>query len=220
VLGLIGDFMDPQQFLRSYLVSYVFVLGIVLGCMALAMVHHLSGGSWGLVIRRVLEAAMGTLPLLAVLFIPILLGIPKLYPWAHADEVARDAILLHKSRYLNVPFFIGRAVFYFGGWCLLTHLLNKWSLTQDRTDGARLGRRMQALSAPGLLFYGLSVTFASVDWIMSLDAHWFSTIFGILMMGGQALSAMSFVIAVAVILSQREPLKHAVSSTHLHDLGK
>jgi hypothetical protein len=220
VLCLVGLLIDPLQFLRSYLVAYIFVLGIALGCMALAMVHHLSGGSWGLVIRRVLEASMGTIPLLAVLFLPIVLGIPKLYPWANADVVAHDAVLRHKSPYLNLPFFIARVIFYFCGWYVFAYFLKKWSLEQDRTGGARMSRRMHALSAPGLLFYGLSVTFAAVDWIMSLNADWFSTIFGILVMGGQALSAMAFVIAVTVILAQREPLKNAVSSTNLHDLGK
>jgi hypothetical protein len=156
----------------------------------------------------------------SVFFLPILLGLPKLYSWAVSDVVARDAVLRHKSLYLNVPFFVGRAIFYFCGWYLFAHLLSKWSLAQDRGGDPRWGKRMHAFSGPGLLFYGLSVTFASVDWIMSLDPHWFSTIFGILVMGGQALSAMSFVIAVAVILAARSPLKDAVSPTLLHDLGK
>ncbi len=219
ILCAIGALMNPLQFLRSYLVAYIFILGLGLGCMALSMVHHLSGGNWGLVIRRILEAATRCIPLLAVLVLPILLGVTKLYPWANADRVAHDAILRNKSLYLNVPFFVGRAIFYFCGWYLFSHLLNKWSAQQDRNGDPAATRRMSALAGPGLLFYGLTVTFASVDWIMSLDAHWVSTIFGILVMGGQALSAMAFVIAVTVVLAQREPLKQAVSPRVLHDLG-
>src|SRR5581483_280401 len=129
-LCVIGAFLDWPQFVRSYLWSYLFFLGLTLGCMALNMLQFLTGGAWGVVIRRYFEAASRTLPLLTVLFLPIVAGIPKLYVWSDAAEVARDEVLRHKHVYLNVPFFLIRAALYFIGWMLLSHLLNKWSREQ------------------------------------------------------------------------------------------
>jgi len=154
-----------------------------------------------------------------VLFLPILLGMRTLYPWTDANLVAADEVLQHKRLYLNVPFFVARAVFYFAVWNLLTYLLNAWSLEQDQNPDPRLARRMQKLSAVGLLGYGLTITFASFDWLMSLEPHWFSTIYGVLIMGGQGLSAMALMIAVLVWLGRRPPLDRIVVPAHFHDLG-
>jgi hypothetical protein len=224
VLGLagcaLGAFLAPQQFFRSYLWAYMFYIGLTLGCLALNMLQYLTGGAWGLVIRRLLESASRTLPLLAILFVPVLAGIPQLYEWSHADVVARDAILQRKAAYLNVPFFIGRAVAYFVLWTSLAYFLNKWSAEQDRSGSPAALRSLQRISAPGLIVYAFTITLASVDWIMSLNPHWWSTIFGILFMGGQGLSALSFVIALTVLLSGREPLSRVITPGHLHDLGK
>ena len=151
------------------------------------MVHQVSGGAWGVVIRRILGAATRTLPLLTVLFIPIALGLHSLYPWADEAHVAEDPILQWKQPYLNVPFFLARAAIYFAVWNAIAFLLNKWSLEQDATGDPTIPRKMQVLSAGGLLAYGLTITFASFDWLMSLEPHWFSTIYGVLIMGGQAL---------------------------------
>lgn len=214
-----GVFISPLEFFRSYLIAYIFLLGISLGSMALVMVHHLTGGAWGLLIRRLLESATRTLPLLLVLIVPILIGLSQLYPWARADVVAKDPILQQKALYLNVPFFLGRLVFYFAAWLGVAYLLNAWSAQQDR-DPTVDDRRFRLLSAPGLLLYGLTVTFASVDLAMSLDPHWFSTIYGVLFMGGQALSAMAFAIAVLVFLGAYPPLSDVLLPSHLHDLGK
>ena len=221
---VLGAFFDSEQFFRSYLLAYVFWAGIALGCFAILMLQHMSGGAWGLVIRRVLESATRTFPLLAVLFIPIAIGVRSIYIWAgpHAGEgnEALQHALDHKAPYLNVPFFIGRAVFYFAIWILLSYLLNKWSLEQDRTRHRPLTTRLQGISGPGLVLYGFTVTFASIDWIMSLEPQWFSTIFGVLVMGGQGLSAMAFIIAVVVVLSRYKPLSEVIKPSHLHDLGK
>src|ERR1043165_6915201 len=122
---LMGAFFWPDQFFRAYLFSYMFYIGLTLGCMALAMLQYLSGGAWGVVIRRVTEAATRTIPLLAILFLPVLAGINRLYSWSRADVVQADPVLLHKHLYLNVPFFIGRAVFYFAGWFIFSYFLNK-----------------------------------------------------------------------------------------------
>ena len=221
---VLGAFFNSEQFFRSYLLAYVFWVGIALGCFAILMLQHMSGGAWGLVIRRVLESATRTFPLLAVLFIPIAIGVRSIYIWAgpHAGEgnEALQHALDHKAPYLNVPFFVGRAVFYFAIWILLSYLLNKWSLEQDKTKHRPLTTRLQWISGPGLVLYGFTVTFASIDWIMSLEPQWFSTIFGVLIMGGQALSAMAFIIAVVVVLSRYKPLSEVIKPSHLHDLGK
>jgi hypothetical protein len=156
---------------------------------------------------------------MTLLFIPIAIGMRHLYPWTNADLVAHDEALQHKHLYLNVPFFLVRAAVYFGVWNLLTYLLNAWSLEQDRNPDPRLARRMQKLSAVGLLGYGLTITFASFDWLMSLEPHWFSTIYGVLIIGGQGLSAMALMIAVLVWLGRRPPLDRIVVPAHFHDLG-
>lgn len=219
VVSLIGLFMNPKQFLQSYLMTYMFVLGATLGCLALGMIHQLSGGAWGVVTRRLIGASTRVLPVMTMLFIPILLGSHQLYEWTHADLVAQDEILRQKQRYLNLPFFTARAAFYFLVWNALVYFLNKWSLEHDRSPDPRIARRMQMLSGGGLLAYGLTVTFASFDWLMSLDPHWYSTIYGVLVMGGQGLTALAFLIAVLVWLSRRPPLDAVVAPVHFHDLG-
>jgi hypothetical protein len=218
-VSLVGAFLDARQFFQSYLMAYMLCLGVTLGCLALGMVHQLSGGAWGVLIRRPIGAATRVLPIMTVLFLPILVGMRTLYPWTDANRVAADEVLQHKHLYLNTPFFLVRAAVYFGVWNLLTYLLNAWSLEQDQSSDPRLARRMQKLSAVGLLGYGLTITFASFDWLMSLEPHWFSTIYGVLIMGGQGLSAMAFMIAVLVWLGRRPPLDRIVVPAHFHDLG-
>ena len=169
--------------------------------------------------RRIHGAATRTLPLLTLLFIPIVVGMRYLYPWTDAAAVAQDAVLQWKQPYLNVPFFLVRAAVYFGAWNAIVFLLNKWSLQQDDTGDPLMAQRMQKLAAAGLLAYGLTITFASFDWVMSIEPHWFSTIFGVLMMGGQGLAAMAFAIIALAWLSRRPPLSELVTPNHFHDLG-
>jgi hypothetical protein len=217
VVALIGS---PAQFYRSYLWAYIFYLGITIGSLAWLMLQHLTGGAWGLVIRRPAEAAGRTLPLLTLLFVPLIFGISSLYPWSHAEVVAKDAILKHKQVYLSIPFFLVRAAVMFAGWNLLSWLLNKWSAVEDREGPAVPQRQMPRISSMGLIFWAFSVTFLSIDWVMSLDAHWFSTMFGLLFMIGQGLSGMAFLITVMVLLSQTRPMSEVLTPRHLHDLGK
>ena len=216
----VGGFFAPAQFFHSYLFAFLFWAGIALGCMAVAMLHHITGGAWGLPIRRPLESGTRTLPLMALLFLPIVAGARKLYEWADPAAVARDAALQHKSLYLNVPFFFGRAVLYFGAWLAFAYFLNRWSLQQDATGARTINRRLQLLSSAGLVVYGLTVTFASIDWAMSLEPHWFSTMYGVLFIAGQGLSAFAFIVVVLVLLSERAPLSGYVAARHYHDLGK
>lgn len=219
VVSLVGLFTNRAQFFQSYLMAYLFVLGATLGCLALAMIHQLSGGAWGVVTRRLLGASTRVLPVLTVLFIPILLGRHYLFVWTHADVVARDEVLQHKQLFLNTPFFIARAALYFAVWNALVYFLNRWSLEQDKTPDPAIARRMQTLSGGGLLAYGLTATFASFDWLMSIDPHWFSTIYGVLLMGGQGLTALAVLIAALTWLSRRPPLDAIVVPVHFHDLG-
>ena len=219
IISAAGGFFEPAQFFQSYLMAFMLCLGLTLGCLALGMVHQLSGGAWGVVLRRPIGAAARVLPILTLLFLPIIAGMPHLYIWTHADAVARDEVLRHKQLYLNTPFFLVRAALYFLVWNAISHFLNAWSLEQDRTGDPQLSRRMQRLSAGGLVAYGLTITFASFDWLMSIEPDWYSTIYGVLMIGGQGLTAMAFLILVIAWLSRRPPLDAMISPEHFHDAG-
>jgi hypothetical protein len=215
----LGSAFDMQQFLRSYLVGYLFWFCIALGCLAVLMIHHVAGGAWGAVVRRLLESAAATIPLLALLFLPIALGVHEIYEWAHPGAVVHDPILAAKEPYLNVPFFLGRAVLYFVVWTVVATLLNRWSSDQDRVSDAAVARRLELLSRGGLVLYGLTITFAAVDWMMSLEPHWFSTIYGLMIMGGQGVAAFAFVIPMAALLTEQEPLDRVIGPDQFRDLG-
>jgi hypothetical protein len=171
------------------------------------------------VIRRPIGAASRVMPVMTPLFLPIVFGMDYLYIWTHADIVAQDEGLQHKQLYLNTPFFLVRAALYFLIWNGLSYVLNAWSREQDRTGDPRIARKMQLVSGGGLVAYGITITFASFDWLMSLEPHWFSTIYGVLIIGGQGLVAMAFLISALVWLSRRPPLDRIVASSHFHDLG-
>jgi hypothetical protein len=217
---VVGAFFAPAQFFRSYLSAFLFWMGIALGCLAVVMLHHVTGGAWGLPIRRPLESGTRTLPLMLLFFLPIVVGAGKIYEWADPAAVAHDPILRHKSLYLNLPFFIGRAALYFAAGLALAYVLNRWSADQDRTGDRPIARRLQLLSSAGLVAYGLTVTFASIDWAMSLEPHWFSTMYGVLFIAGQGLSAFAFIVALLVLLAGTPPLAGFVAQRHYHDLGK
>ena len=221
VLALLGYFVSGiDRFYQAYLVAYTFWMGVILGSMALLMVQHLSGGVWGIVLRRPFEAAVRTLPFMTFLFLPIFLGMHSLYEWSHAGITETDPIIAAKALYLNTPFFVLRQVIYFAIWNLIGFLLTKWSQEHDRTGEPALLGKLSALSGAGLVVYFLTVTFAMVDWTMSVNPHWFSTIWGMLYIGGQGLSAFAFGIVVLVMLARVTPLNRVLTSHHFHDLGK
>jgi len=233
IVALAVSFLAPQehipgavQFFRAYLVAYIFCTGLGVGSLAWLMLQHMTGGGWGMVIRRPLEAATRTIPLLALLFIPLAVALfvhpggESLYEWTDAAKVARDEALRHKSAYLNPTFFIVRAVVYFAIWGVLAYFMNKWSMEQDRTGDPRIRRKMQDASAPGLLLFGLTVTFAAMDWGMSLEPHWFSTIYGLIIMVGWGLSALALMIVVLTILGAEKPMEGVYAPLYYHDLGK
>ncbi len=183
------------------------------------MVHHLTGGYWGLAIRRPLEAGTRTLPLVTLFVLPLFGFLGHLFSWTHADVVAADTVIRLKHFYLNLPFFVVRNVIYFAIWWWLAWRLNSLSDEQDRTGDPALASRLEAISGPGLVLYGLTVTFFSVDWVMSLEPDWFSTIFGMIFMVLQVLAALAFVTFVLGLLSQREPVSGAITPDRLNDLG-
>lgn len=219
VICAIGAFFSPTQFFRAYLAAYLFYLGLGLGCMAILMIHHLIGGAWGCLTRRILEAGMRTLPLLAVLFLPIAGGVGYLYLWAQPALVAANPKLQHQQIYMNVPFFWGRAALFFALWLGLAYLLNSWSAAQDRDPEPRREERAGRLSGVGLVIYGISIHFASIDWVMSLQPAFHSTIFGPLVASGQLVSALALVTVVLCWLVSRPPLAEVVSGEALNDVG-
>ena len=217
----IGALMSVDQFVQSWLVGFLFCLGLSLGSLGLLMLQHLSGGQWGLVGRLVFEAGSRTLPFVVLLFIPVALRLPTLFEWARPDA-AENAIIQAKAGYLNPTFFIVRAVIYFAFWLILVTLLNRWSAEQDRGQGTTPADsvKFRTVSAPGLLFLIITVTFASVDWVMSLDPEWFSTIFGLLTVVGWGLTTFALTIIVLSKLEQSGVATDILKPRHFHDLGK
>ena len=222
VLSIVGAFVAPDSFYSAYLTSFMFWLGLSLGCMAIVMLYHLVGGGWGTVIRRIMEAGMMTLPLMFVLFIPILLNLPKLYFWARPEERIKDPKIAEIAHvYLNFNDILLRYVVYFALWFGMAFLLNRWSTEQDTSEGgAKSTLRFRAVSAIGLVIYSLSISFAVIDWVMSLQTRWISTIYGLIFIAGEALSAFCFAVVIESILSKRKPMSEYLTSTEVHDHGK
>lgn len=228
VLSALGFFLAKEYFFRAYLVGWMFWLGVSLGCLAISMLGHLSGGDWQVVIRRVLEASSRVLPVLLVLFLPLAFGLPSLYEWARPELVQADHVLKLKEPYFYLKslsdqyplFFYLRLLLYFAIWMGLAFSLSRLSRRQDETQDLSLISRMKMISAPGLIIYVLSLTFASVDWLMSLQPHWFSTIFGFYLVASQALSGFAFLIVIALLLSRSGTMEGIYQPRHFHDWGK
>jgi len=220
-----GYFYKPDHFWESYLIGYIFWTMITVGALGVVMVQHLSGGAWTMASRRLLEAATRNLPLMALLFLPIWFNLEHLYPWVSPDpnDEAMQHVIHLKGAYLNKSFFGIRALLYFAIWGGLAFFLNKWSRQQDEMPAqlpGPLDRRPRMLSGPGLVLYVATVTLMSVDWVMSLDPEWFSTIFGVLMIGGSGLSTMAFVILVMAALVKVRPMSMVATAEKFHDHGK
>ena len=207
------------QFCRSWLFAWLFWLGLTLGSMGVVMMHHLLHGGWGYLVRRFGEAASGCVPVMALLFVPVVLGARYIYPWADADTVAADPVLQHKLPYLNLPFFIVRAVIYFVAFWALSWMLRSTSRAHDRTESPSLIGRLKSISAGGEVLYFVLMTLASIDWIMSREPHWKSSIFGFITVTSQALSAVCFLIIMLYLYSDEPPLKSAIHSNYINDLG-
>ena len=210
-LCIFGAFLDATEFFRSYLLAYLFWVSLALGSLGIVLLHNLVGGKWGVVIGQFLDSGVRTLPLMALLIVPLLAGIPLIYEWAHNDVVAHDALLRHKSPYLNVPFFVVRTALYFAIWIGLSLFFRRRSA--HRFEAGRV------VSAPGLIVFVFTVTFAAVDWIMSLEPHWFSTIYGAIFLVGQVLQTLAFCIALLALWSRHAPFHGLLQPSHFHDLG-
>ena len=219
---LVGALLPDTRvtFFRAWLVAFNLGLGLALGSLVVLMLQYLTGGVWGVVLRRPLEAATRTLPLMALLFVPLAFGLPELYAWARPEAVALDKNLQHKAAYLNVSFFLIRAAIYFAVWNGLAWLLNSWSKRQDATGpNETLLSRCETLSAPGMILYVVTITFASIDWVMSLEPHWYSTIYSAMFGMGQVLSGFAFAVAVVAMLAAKEPLASLLGRQQLRDMG-
>jgi hypothetical protein len=219
VIVILGIWKAPETVYPAYLIAYMGWLGVTLGSLALIMLQHMTGGGWGVVGRRVWEAATRTLPLMFVLFVPIIGGIPNLYIWANPEELEKDKHLAEIAHsYLNIQGFVWRAIAYFVIWAILIYVLNRWSAQQDEHNFDTL--RFRQLSAPGIILYAFTISFAAIDWVMSLQARWVSTIYGMLFIVGQGLSALCFLVVIETILSKRKPVSEYLKPTEVHDHSK
>jgi len=223
ILALFGAVRSPELFYPSYLMSFMLILGLALGSLGLVMLQHLTSGHWGIIIRRPLESAMRTLPLVAAFFLPIaFIGMKYLYgAWLDPEKVKKEPLSDFQRGYLTHNGYLTRAVMYFAIWLLLMFIFNRLSRQQDadREDRA-LRRRLNMLAGPGIIVYVFAMSFAAIDWVMSLSPHWASTIYGFLFVVGQLISSMALMIAVVVLLARAEPLAGILQKRHLHDLGK
>ena len=223
-------FTRPDEFYRGYLLGFMCWLGVALGSMAILMIRHLTGGGWGMVIRRILGAAMRTVPGLAILFIPMIIAVlqGRIYPWVMSPNQIQDAHIREhlekhgfiKDAYLNAHGFIIRAIIYFAIWNLLSFLLSHWSKQTDRAGAPDNTQKFKAVAGPGLILYGFTITFAAIDWVMSLDPSWISTIFGLVILIGEVLSAMCFAVIIERILFNYRPMSEMLKPDFVHDHGK
>ena len=225
-LSLVLAFFKDQQtvFFRGYLLAFMDWLGVALGSMAILMLRHLTKGAWGMVIRRILGAAMRTIPLLTLMFLPLLLGVKHLYIWAQPLQSISDKHLEEHLRditrsYLSIPALVVRAIIYFAIWNVLSYFLTKWSRQQDQPPLRDNSRRFKALSGPGIILYGFSISFFAIDWTMSLDPSWISTIYPLVILIGEVLSALCFAVVVERILIRYKPMSELIKPEHVHDHG-
>lgn len=220
VLSGVGYFINHEQFFHSWLVAFAYWASIGIGGYFLTLIHHLSGAVWSVVIRRIPETLMATLPVMLILFIPIVLGMHDLYHWTHHDAVAHDPLLQGKAPYLNTTFFIIRTVIFFAIWTIFGRLLYKYSTQNDVTGDAGLLAKSKKISPLAVILFAFTVSFAAFDWLMSLDPHWYSTIFGVYYFAGSTMAAYATVTLFVLFFEQRGLLKGLVSKEHYHDLGK
>ena len=218
-----GAAVDLTHAAAAYLVAWVTVMTVVLGSLLFVLVHHVTDAGWSTVVRRQAEHVLAALPVLAVLFAPVLLLAPKVYKWANPKYVAGDALYEHKAVFLNVPFFVGRSVAYLVLWVLLAWALRRWSFAGDggeaKPQAWAAAKRARKWSTVAVIVFALTLSFASFDWLMSLDFHWYSTIFGVYVFAGAA-AAGHALLALIVLARRRRTLAGFVADSHVHDVGK
>jgi hypothetical protein len=222
LVAIFGALRSPNVFFESYLMSFMLILGLAVGSLGLMMLQHLTSGQWGIIIRRPLESASRTLPLVAALFLPIaLFGMNFLYrAWLDPQKLKEEPLSRLQQSYLTYGGYLVRAVIYFAIWLLLMFLFTGLSKQQDLNPEDRaLRRRLKMLAGPGIILYVFAMSFAAIDWVMSLSPHWASTIYGFLFVAGQLISSLSLMIAVVVLLARAGPFASVLQKRHLHDLG-
>jgi len=223
-LGLVTSLLlragDPKQFAFSWLVAFLFFLSLALGALYFVLIHFATQAGWGIVVRRLAENTMGTLPLFALLFVPVLFGMGELFPWIHGIAEGKDHVLVGKAPYLNVSFFIGRAALYFACWSAIALFYVRRSRAQDSTGNTSISIALRRFSGPAIIVLAITQTFAAVDWIMSLDPTWYSTIFGVYWFAGSFVSFFALVTLIVVLLRRAGLMKDVVGLEHFHDLGK
>ncbi|MGH7952126.1 MAG: hypothetical protein ACREFE_09435, partial [Limisphaerales bacterium] len=219
ILCGVGVAFEPREFFVSWLFAFIFWIGLTIGCFNGAMIHYLTNGRWGFATRRFLEAGFMTLPVMAIFFIPILFGLHELYPWARPHEIATDKIVQHRASFENFPGFLIRAIFYFAIWIVIAFLLRKWSLQQDETADVAPTIKMRTLSGPGIVIVPLLGTFAFVDWAMSIEPKWYSSVFPIIILAGQILVMFAFVIMLLAWMKKFSPFRESVEEKQFTDLG-
>ncbi len=211
---------DPKQFFFSWLVSFLFFLSLALGALFFVLIQYATQGGWGIVLRRIGETIFAMLPVMAVLFLPVLLGLRDLYSWTAPGAAEQDALLSWKAPYLNVPFFLIRAALYFGLWSFIAVLYYRGSRGQDVTGDPGVSARLRRLAGPAIIILALTQTFASIDWIMSLTPHWYSTMFGVYFFAGSFVGFIALLSVVVVAMRGVGLLDTVISAEHLHDIGK
>lgn len=209
-----------RRFLFAYLLNFSYLLALALGALFFVILQHLTRAGWSVVVRRLAEGVAAVLPFLAVLAVPVVLGLHQLYHWSHADVVAQDHLLQGKAPYLNAPFFMIRLALYFAVWTVLTRFFVSRSVAQDSTGDGETSLLLQRRAAPAMIAFALTTTFAAFDLLMSLDPHWFSTIFGVYFFAGAVVSFVALLIVIARALQGAGFLVHAITVEHYHDLGK
>ncbi|NBV41703.1 hypothetical protein EBR96_02905 [bacterium] len=210
----------PHQVAFSYLTAFLFFMSVTLGSLFFVIIHHLARAGWNVVVRRIAEVLSNNVILMALLFIPVLFGMHELYHWTHAESVLHDHLLQVKSPYLNIPFFLIRAAVFFGAWIFLARRFFKKSVEQDQTGDPKITLGLQGLAAAAILIFGITQTFAAVDWAMSITPHWYSTMFGVYFFAGSVLSAMAIISLVALLLRRFGFMADIIRKDHYHDLAK
>src|SRR5512134_1659927 len=211
---------DPRQFFFSWLVSFLFFLSLALGALFFVLIQYAAQGGWGIVVRRIGETTFATVPVMAALFLPVLLGLHDLYEWSAPGAAEHDALLRWKAPFLNVPFFLLRAALYFGCWSFIALLYYRVSRRQDATGDPALSARLRRLAGPAIIVLALTQTFASIDWIMSLTPHWYSTIFGVYFFAGSFVAFIALLSVVASAMRRVRLLDTVITAEHLQDIGK
>jgi hypothetical protein len=220
LVSLIAGYGDLRQFFFSYLVAYLFFISVGLGGLIFVLIQFVTRAGWSVAVRRLAENVMGTLPFMILLIIPLLFGLGQLFVWFDPQVIEQDLILQQKTAFLNPGFFYVRTAIYLLGWALMAWWFRKQSIRQDGGNSVEITRRLQMLSAPAIAWFALTATFFSFDWIMSLDPHWYSTIFGVYFFAGCMIAILSTLILLVLALQRYGLLLNIVSEEHFHDLGK